>query len=261
MRPEVPSDPGGVELALSAGPARITDEGEGPTFLLVHGMPGSSRDFRWLGAALAPSARVVRVDLPGSGRTPVGRWGRDVDARGAFVAEVADALSLEDAVVLGHSMGGAVATAAARASERLTALALLASVGATPHLGFRAFLAVRPVGYGLGLPGAGRAAGPLVRRAFLQAGFKGFADDELVRTMQVLARFRFGVHASNLASVGKPTLVAWCADDRVVEPAIAERLYWTAPAGPRICFPTGGHALQASRASELAESLLAWRRQ
>lgn len=256
MRPERPSDPQPQEVALSAGRVRYTDEGTGRPVVLVHGMPGSVRDFRWLAAALSDRARVLRVDLPGFGGTPA-MGGRDVDARGAFLAGVLEALDLRDAVVVGHSMGGPVATSAAVQSERVGALGLLASVGVDVHAGVRRLPGVRAVGYGLHLPGATALALPALRAGFARTGLRG-TDQELVQTLQVLARFRFGAHRRNLAALRKPTFVAWAADDPIVEDAIGERLYWLAPAGPRVRFPTGGHQLQATRATELADALAAW---
>ena len=49
-----------------------TDEGTGPVVLAIHGCPGSVRDWRWLGHPLASHFRLIRLDLPGFGETPLG---------------------------------------------------------------------------------------------------------------------------------------------------------------------------------------------
>ncbi len=69
----------------------VEDEGEGPAVVCVHGLGGSSNTFTPLMPALARH-RVVRIDLPGSGRShraegplSMARYAelRDVDVRAA----------------------------------------------------------------------------------------------------------------------------------------------------------------------------------
>jgi len=90
MTPERPHDPEPQSLGVHSLPVTHTDEGtRPPAIVLVHGLPGSVRDFRWLGAALrelAPEARVVRLDMPGFG-------GTDVRLGGAMTIEERAALA------------------------------------------------------------------------------------------------------------------------------------------------------------------------
>jgi pimeloyl-ACP methyl ester carboxylesterase len=84
-----------------------------PVVLALHGAPGSHRDFRYLGAYLEPHARVLRLDLPGHGGTPLvhgtTRAGLSARETAAFVAEVLDALQIHSPVhVVGHSLAGMV---------------------------------------------------------------------------------------------------------------------------------------------------------
>ncbi|MEZ4317453.1 MAG: alpha/beta hydrolase [Myxococcota bacterium] len=260
MKPDAPSVAEAERVELSVGSVGVVDEGTGPTFVAVHGLPGSVRDWRWLAPALTPHARLVRIDLPGFGNTPHGGFGYDIDARGAFVAGVIEGLGLEDAVVLGHSMGGAVAASAARQSDRVRAVGLIASIGPTMHVMLRRMPGVRLGCYSLHAPPVASALMPVLRRSFERTGFRNVPDAEILQACFVIARLRFATHRRNLRELAKPTLVAWAADDALVEEAISEKLYWSAPVGPRIRFPTGGHNIQATRATELAEALVAWER-
>ena len=109
---------------------------EGPTLVLLHGLGGNH--LNWLPAApmLARHARVLAVDLVGFGRTP--RAGRSHGLAGQsamlerFIAEVATG----PVVLVGNSMGGALALLhAARVPEQVAGLylvspALSSSIGA-----------------------------------------------------------------------------------------------------------------------------------
>jgi pimeloyl-ACP methyl ester carboxylesterase len=263
VRPDAPSLEESVPVATPRGAVGVVDERSGsggPTVVLVHGLPGSIRDWRWLAPALLEQGvgRVVRMDLPGFGKTDASLCGYDIDARGAFVAELIEAMGLEDVVLAGHSMGGPVAVSAARASDRVRAVALVASVGPRIHRGLRRVPGIRAGCYTLHVPSVARAALPRLRRFFTAAGFRNVSDDAILQTCFILARVRFATHRRNLAALRKPTLVAWALDDRIVEPAIGDALYWAAPVGPRVRFPTGGHNIQATRAVELAQAIATW---
>lgn len=198
--------------------------------------------------------------MPGFGRTPAGTFGWSVDARGRFVADVVEALDLHDVLVLGHSMGGPVAVSAACQSERIRAVGLICSVGPTMHRIFRRVPGLQAAGYALHIPGVAKLALPTLRTLYTRLGFTRATDAEIIQTGLIVSRFRFRAHRDNLRAVRKPTLVAWTGDDKLVEDAIGDRLYWAAPAGPRIRFETGGHNAQATRASEIAEAVSSWNR-
>ena len=48
MRPAQPLDLDRRVIDGTVGPLVSAETGEGPTILLVHGAPGTIRDFRWL---------------------------------------------------------------------------------------------------------------------------------------------------------------------------------------------------------------------
>jgi len=254
-----PSEAPRALVQLPMGPAAYTDEGAGAVILAVHGLPGSVRDFRWFAPHVSPHARIVRVDLPGFGETPVGT-GPDPSptGRARFVIAVADALGLERPVLLGHSMGGVVATAAvALAPDRFGALALVSSPGLRPHTMLRR-LPVRPMRWLLERGGVGPALTPALRRLFAASGFRGYPDRELVRTLACVAETSIDAHAARVRGLSLPTLVAWCEDDPLIEVEICRELGAACPAGPRVVFAEGGHNPQKSHAEALARAILGW---
>lgn len=83
-----------------------------PVAVLIHGWCCSRADMRALGDALSTTYRVLALDAPGHGDSEIPA---DAAARLAIaaqaddVAALCDALDVRDAVLIGHSAGGAVA--------------------------------------------------------------------------------------------------------------------------------------------------------
>src|SRR5260370_11276881 len=100
--------------------------------VLVHGASGNLEDLRLaLGGRLAAKRRVILVDRPGHGWSD--RPGGVADAsparQAALIAEALGRIGVERFVLLGHSLGGAVASALALAfPARVAGLVLLAPV-------------------------------------------------------------------------------------------------------------------------------------
>ncbi|MGH2979523.1 MAG: alpha/beta fold hydrolase [Solirubrobacterales bacterium] len=97
-------------VRTAAGAFSIIEAGEGPPVLMLHGLGGTKASFLPSIAALAPSFRTIAVDLLGFGDSdkPLGAsYGPEFHARA--VEQLLDALELERAHFVGHSMGGRVA--------------------------------------------------------------------------------------------------------------------------------------------------------
>jgi len=80
----------------------------GHRLLYVHGTGCDGRVWAPHAAAIARAHTPVAIDLPGHGQSP-GRGFRGIADYTYFVVELARALGWERFVVVGHSMGGAVA--------------------------------------------------------------------------------------------------------------------------------------------------------
>jgi len=107
-----------------------TDEGQGPAVVLIHGFGGHTFSFRKNIPALAEHFRVIAVDLKGFGYTERPRKSDySLTAQARMVVGLMEALGIESAAVVGHSMGGEVAMRiAAGFPERVEKLLLVASV-------------------------------------------------------------------------------------------------------------------------------------
>jgi pimeloyl-ACP methyl ester carboxylesterase len=84
--------------------------GEGPALVLVHGITESRSTWDPLVPALAEEYHVVRVDLRGHGESPHGD-SYDPLSLATDLAETVGSLGLSSPLVVGHSLGGVVATA------------------------------------------------------------------------------------------------------------------------------------------------------
>ncbi len=261
MKPPTPSDPPRQTLHLSGGPVAYTDVGSGPVVLALHGCPGSVRDFRWLGAALEPYTRFVRVDLPGFGETPLSTF-RDAsfEGRGRFLREVIESLGLERVTPIGHSAGGPLALElAATYPDRCVALAMLGSPGLRPHKPLRRSPIAHSISPFLRIPGVSWPLTGLLRHGFESVGFpKDLPDEAVQQTMHIIAKLNFEHQRLRVRRLHVPTLLAWTKDDAFIDFDIVDEMATQCPAGPRLRFEEGGHYLQKTRSVEIADAMVPW---
>lgn len=91
-----------------------SSEGHGePTIVFIHGWICDHTHWRFQVPEFRKSFRVITIDLPGHGSSGADRKSWSIDGLGADVAAVVRGLKLEQVVLVGHSMGGPVALAAA----------------------------------------------------------------------------------------------------------------------------------------------------
>lgn len=91
-----------------------TSHGEGePAIVFIHGWTCDKTHWRFQIPEFRKSFRVIAIDLPGHGASGANRKSWSIEGLGADVAVVVRALELKQVVLVGHSMGGPVALAAA----------------------------------------------------------------------------------------------------------------------------------------------------
>lgn len=106
---------GGTVVDTTVLSANVRVEGDGPPIVLIHGF-GAALDW-WDAIApdLASDHRVIRLDLIGHGGTEAPLHGFSIQRQAALVAAVLEQNGVDRVTVIGHSMGGEVATALAEA--------------------------------------------------------------------------------------------------------------------------------------------------
>ena len=104
--------PQGGYLDVDGVKLHLVDRGSGPPVVLIHGLAGQIGHFdHSLVERLADGFRVVAFDRPGSGYSGSAPGG--IREQAAILARAIRALKLGKPLVVGHSLGGAVALALA----------------------------------------------------------------------------------------------------------------------------------------------------
>ena len=140
--------PQGGFLDIDGERLHVLDKGAGPPMVMIHGLGGQLGNFTHsLVDRLCKDFRIVAVDRPGSGySTRSAKSSAGVRAQAERLAKAIRVLKLERPLIVGHSLGGAVALAIALDHpDCASALALIAPWThpvASPPMVFRA-LAIR----------------------------------------------------------------------------------------------------------------------
>ncbi len=121
--------PIGTFVELDGSRVHFVDRGEGPPIVLIHGLAGVLQNFTHsLVDRLAKDFRVIALDRPGAGYSIRRRHASaSLAAQAAAIASFIRALDIDKPLIVGHSLGGAIALALALDYPELPrALALIA---------------------------------------------------------------------------------------------------------------------------------------
>jgi len=117
-----------IRLAYElAGPM---ENSRAPVVVLLHGSPGSKDEFSTVVPELAKRYRVIVPDLPGFGDSEHEIPDYSFRAHARYVLELLDGLGIDDAHVVGFSMGGGVALSLADlAPRRVRSITMVSAIG------------------------------------------------------------------------------------------------------------------------------------
>ena len=121
--------PIGKFVTLGRNRIHYVEKGEGPPILFIHGLGAHLHHFRHsLFDAFGPGYRLIALDRPGSGYSvrAAGATAR-LPEQAAVISAFIEALGLEKPLLVGHSLGGAIALATALDHpEQVSGIVLLA---------------------------------------------------------------------------------------------------------------------------------------
>ena len=273
---EVAIPPQGRFVDLPGGRLHYTDEGAGPAIVMIHGLGGQMGNFT---LALAPlltgTHRVIVIDRPGMGysdRAPDAP--ANPRAQAETVAALIDRLGLERPLVVGHSLGGAIALCLAMEHpNRTRGLALLAPLTQPPSGPIDAFKGLAITGrvkrfvisWLLAIPMSIRTAPQVLEQVF---GPDPIPDDYAVKGGALLglrpAAFR-NTSRDYLASgrdlrwmagqydeLKVPVRILYGAEDRILEPDLHGRALVAKHPHIGLEVIAGGHMLPVTHAETCA---------
>jgi len=264
--------PGNV-IRLEGIAIHYVDKGQGLPLVLIHGLGGRIYNFRYNIPVLSEHLRVVALDLKGFGyseRPAASDYSLTAQAR--LVGELMDRLGIPRAVVLGHSMGGAIALRlAATSPEKVDRLIL---VGSAPPNGMVPRLAASP-----SLRSLLRLGTALVlhqsrlRERVLRQGFydPAFLSPEMLEEFRRSTCIRGSAAAAasllsdaagdeplDLSRVSQPVLLLWGEGDRWTSLRLARRLVDELPDARLQVIDRARHMVLEERAKEANEAILAF---
>ncbi|WP_300531075.1 alpha/beta fold hydrolase [Maricaulis sp.] len=236
--------------------ARVRMEGpaDAPALLLIHGFSYSLESWDAWAADLAQDYRVIRFDLPGhalTGPDPQARY--SVADTVAFTRSLMDALALDEASLVGNSLGGLVAwRLAADHPERVSSLVLLAPGGFSingvseepvPVPAAVAFFLTQGPEFGIAAASRTLFGDPERMPEDLPARVHSLmrqpgVGDALVERLEV---FTLPDPRADLARVEAPALIVWGERDVMVPPAHAGEFAAHMPDARIITYSDLGH--------------------
>lgn len=232
-------------VQVDGWPIHYEVTGEGEPLVLVHGLSESTRVWYRNLDALAARYRVYLLDLPGFGAMRKFRQQFDLKQSGAWLDGWMQALGLEAAHLVGHSMGGYICMAlTARCPERVRRLTLVDSIGipfdrSVNRLIYPALKAIRRT----------------------EPSFWGCIGYDYLRAGPAMvlkaARQIVALEASEvIASVRVPTLIIWGENDDLVPFSSGRRLHERLAGARLFVLPGANHFCMYERPREFNNALL-----
>lgn len=250
---------------------RVIDSGRGTPVVLIHGIGASMYSWRYqLPVLSAAGYRVIAFDNRGFGFSDKPAHGYGNAAYAHLVTSLLDSLGVASAVLVGHSMGGAIAAEVALASpDRVRGLVLVGSAG-----------------YGIRIPGALKVArwpflgavamafrgrwitGRILRSTFAEPSkvteadvdqyYAPVAESDYGRALRgILREFRFDTLANGRATrVQAPTLILWGDADRWISLGDGARFAHELPRSELVLIAHAGHNAQEEAPDQVNRLLL-----
>jgi len=233
-------------------------DGDGPPVVMLHGFGGDLNNWMFNQPALAADRATYALDLLGHGQSTKDVGGGTVDALTLSVIAWLDALDIDRAHLVGHSMGGTIAlNLALNEPHRVASLTLVAPAALGREINhdyITAFVSagrrkeMKPLLQGL------FADPELVSRDMVNDILKYKRLDGVEAALAALAEgvFPNGAQAlilrDRLDALQAPAQVIWGADDAILPPAHAEGL---PPAIGVYVLEKAGHMPHMEQASEV----------
>jgi pimeloyl-ACP methyl ester carboxylesterase len=267
------------QLEIDGSPVNFVDygsavDGSRPV-VLIHGLSACWQTWlEQIPRLAAEGRRVIAVDLPGFGASPMPREPISISGYGRVVETLCDRLDLGQVVVVGHSMGGfTAAEIAIQFPKRVERLVLEAAAGISTNnvereqmlAGGRMLagliaraaassqqLSRRPRSRWLALSVAMRYPSR-IRSDFVYEMLSHTGTDGFMPALTAIVDYDF---RSRLAQIECPTLVVWGDHDALEPLADAEEFVRVIPHARKIVFEDTGHSPMMERPRTFNDMLI-----
>ncbi len=248
----------------------VIDLGQGPPIVFVHGLSGSWPNWLEQLPVLAAKHRVITLDLPGFGHSPMPREQISISGYARLLDGLLGTLGVDAAAVVGNSMGGFIAAELAiSVPQRVERLVLISAAGLSTYAhpgalrslpvfrrlertitAYAAWTAsksdavtnrrrLRNATLGLVVAHPGRLSAALAAELVRGAGKPGFVD-----ALEANLNYDF---RERLPEIACPTLVVWGDRDRVITVRDADLYEQLIPGSRKVIFEDTGHLTMLER--------------
>jgi pimeloyl-ACP methyl ester carboxylesterase len=257
-------------MLVDSQPVNTIQLGEGPPVVFVHGLSGSWANWLEQLPVLADDHRVLALDLPGFGYSPMPPEQISISGYARLLDRVMGELGIDAAAVVGNSMGGFVAAELAIAfPQRVERLVLISAAGisTTGHPGStRALPTLRRMERILAASGAWVASksDAVTRRSHLREAtmkvvvrhpgrlpaallaeqLRGAGKPGFLHALQAVLDYDI---RDRLPEIACPTLIVWGDADRVITVRDADVFAELIPSSREVIFEDTGHVAMLER--------------
>lgn len=274
---DLPPLPGGRLLAVDGHELFVRQTGTGPDLVLLHGLGDSSLGWQYLeGPLVAAGHRVTVWDALGAGRSAKPADGDySLAAHLRRLEAVLEQLAIENATVVGHSLGGSLALVFAHAhSERTDALCLIDPAAyregaidgrwlwdvpllAEVVLGVLSTEMLVDIGLGQNFADRRRIP-PELRKLYLREAHRDGVVRALIHQERQLIPDDPEAWEAAHRSIRAPTLILWGANDALVPVAQGQRLVREIAGAELVVLPDRAHSPQLEDPEAVLGHLLAF---
>ena len=257
-------------VSVAGRPVNTIDLGDGPPLVFVHGLSGSWPNWLEQLPVFADSHRVIAVDLPGFGHSPMPHERITISGYARLLDGLFDELDIDAATLVGNSMGGFVSAELAIAfPERVERLVLVSPAGLSTYRHPRGTRALPALHRGERIVAAYTAwmaskSDLVTKRAFLRNATLGLVTRHPGRLPAALAAeqlrgagkpgFIQALEANldydfrdRLPEIACPTLIVWGDGDRVITVRDAAVFAELIPGSRKVVYEDTGHMAQIER--------------
>jgi pimeloyl-ACP methyl ester carboxylesterase len=268
-------------VLVDGSPVNTIELGEGPPLVFVHGLSGSWQNWLEQLPVLADEHRVLVLDLPGFGHSPMPRGEISIAGYARLLDLLLGQLGIDAAAVVGNSMGGFIGAELAIAfPQRVERLMLVSAAGLSTHNDprtVRALPAMRRLNRVLAMSAAWLASKsdsverrPRLRDATLNLVVRhpsrlpaALAAEQLRGAgkpgfMQALEGVVGYDVRDRLPQIACPTLIVWGKHDRLITVGDADVFAELIPNARKVVFEDTGHMAMLERPAAFNQLLRAF---